>query len=298
MHRNTIKQAYPQLHAGFQSAVKELVAKLCFLGYADTTVSFYEQGAVHFSFWLTKRHISPSQIEESHFTDFLSHHQPMCECPFGGVRQRNTVRAGLGHFAAILRSAGYLAPAEPSEAKGVDLEVQRFDEYMLNTAGLQDATRLYRRRYVREFLDEFFPNGDINVSGLTSKSIVSYLANRGARLKAASTKVLASSLRSYFRFLRLHGRCKEDLALAVPAFASWRLASLRRRSRTKRSRVCSRPSIAVPSRVDATTPSHVVCSTSAFALGKLPGFVLKTLTGAKASCESSARSPAAMTNCL
>lgn len=120
----------------------------------------------------------------------------MCECPFGGVRQRNTVRAGLAHFAAILRSAGYLAPAEASEGKGVDLEVRRFDEYMLNTAGLQDATRLYRRRYVQEFLDEFFPNGDINVSGLASKSIVSYLANRGARLKAASTKVLASSLRS------------------------------------------------------------------------------------------------------
>jgi site-specific recombinase XerD len=150
----------------------------------------------------------------------------MCECPFGGVRQRNTVRAGLGHFAAILRSAGYLAPAEASEREGVDLEVQRFDEYMLNTAGLQDATRLYRRRYVREFLDEFFPTGDINVSRLALRSIVSYLAKRGACLKAASTKVLASSLRSYFRFLRLHSRCKEDLALAVPAFATWRLASL------------------------------------------------------------------------
>ena len=37
MHPNTIKHAYPQLHAGFESAVKELVAKLCFLGYADTT---------------------------------------------------------------------------------------------------------------------------------------------------------------------------------------------------------------------------------------------------------------------
>ena len=226
MHPTTIKQAYPQLHAGFESAVKELVAKLCLLGYADTTVSFYEQGAVHFSFWLAKRRISPSQIKESHFTDFLSHHQPMCECPFGGVRQRNTVRAGLRHFAAILRSAGYLTPVGASEGNGVDLEVRRFDEYMLNTAGLQDATRLYRRRYVREFLDEFFPNGDINVSRLAPKSIASYLAKRGARLKAASTKVLASSLRSYFRFLRLHGRCKEDLVLAVPAFASWRLVSL------------------------------------------------------------------------
>lgn len=226
MHLNTIKKGCQQLHAGFKSAVKELVAKLCSLGYADTTVSFYEQGAVHFSFWLTKRRIRPSQIKESHFSEFLSRHAAMCDCPFGGVRQQKTVRAGLGHFAEILRSAGYLAPAEAREMEGVDLEVRRFDDYMLNTVGLQDATRLYRRRYVREFLDEFFPNGDVNSSQLASKSIVSYLSKRGSRLKPASTKILASSLRSYFRFLRLHGRCEEDLVLAVPASASWRLASL------------------------------------------------------------------------
>jgi hypothetical protein len=82
LHPTTIKQAYRQLYAGLKSAVEELVAKLCFLGYADTTVSFYAQGAVHFSFWLTKRRISPTQLKESHFTDFLADHQPMCECPF------------------------------------------------------------------------------------------------------------------------------------------------------------------------------------------------------------------------
>lgn len=226
MHPHTIEHAYQQLHAGFKSAVKKLAAKLCSLGYADTTVSFYQQAAVHFSFWLAKRRIGPSQVKESHFADFLSRHPSICDCPFGGVRQRQTVRAGLRHFAAILRSAGCLAPAEPREVEGVDLEVRRFDEYMLNTVGLQDATRFYRRRYLREFLEEFFPNGDVDVSGLVPESIATYLSKRGSRLKPASTKVLASSLRSYFRFLRLHGRCREELVLAVPASASWRLASL------------------------------------------------------------------------
>jgi site-specific recombinase XerD len=226
MHPNTIKQACQQVHAGFKSALRELVAELCSRGYADTTISFYEQGAVHFSFWLARRRISPSQLKEGHFADFLLRHASICDCPFGGVRQQKTVRAGLGHFAAILRSAGYLAPAEARVVEGVDLEVRRFDDYMLNTVGLQEATRLYRRRYVREFLDEFFPNGDVDPSRLAPRSIVSYLSKRGSRLKAASTKVLASSLRSYFRFLRLHGRCEEDLILAVPAPASWRLASL------------------------------------------------------------------------
>ena len=40
MRPKTINQACQQLHAGFKSAVKELVAKLSSLGYAATTVSF------------------------------------------------------------------------------------------------------------------------------------------------------------------------------------------------------------------------------------------------------------------
>jgi len=226
MHPHTIDPAYQQIHAGFKSALKELVANLYSLGYADTTVSFYQQVAVHFSFWLAKRRIGPSQVKESHFADFLSRHSSICDCPFGGVRQRKTVRSGLHHFAAILRGAGCLAPAEAREVEGVELEVRRFDEYMLNTVGLQDATRFYRRRYIREFLDEFFRNSEVDVSVPAPESIVSYLSKWGSRLKPASTKVLASSLRSYFRFLRLHGRCEEDLVLAVPASASWTLASL------------------------------------------------------------------------
>ena len=228
MYPNTIKgcQTRQQIYVGFTAMVKDLVANLHSHGYADTTVSFYEQAAVHFSFWLTRRNISPSQLKENHLDGFLSRHLPRCHCPFGGVRQHNTVRAGLGHFAEILKGAGYMPAAETEEVDGVTLEVRLFDDFLLNTVGLQEATRLYRRRYVGEFLNEFFPNGNVDVSGLAPQSIVSYLSKRGSRLKAASTKVLASSLRSYFRFLRLHGRCEENLVLAVPASASWRLASL------------------------------------------------------------------------
>ena len=224
MYTKPIKQVCQRIHAGLAAALKELVTRLQSCGYADKTVSFYEQGAVHFSFWLATRRISPSELKESHIVSFLSRHIPKCACPVGGVRQHNTVRAGLGHFAAILRDSGYLAATV--KAEGIDLEVQCFDDYMLGTVGLQDATRLYRRRYVREFLHESFPDGNIDPARLTPQSVVSYLSKRGSCLKAGSTKVLASSLRSYFRFLRLHGRCEEDLVLAVPASASWRLASL------------------------------------------------------------------------
>jgi len=219
-------QVCQQTCAGFQSIVEGMVAKLICDGYAETTVSFYRQAAVHFAFWLSRRRIGPSQIKESHISGFLSQHISVCDCPLGGVRQHQTVRAAINHFVAVLKDAGYLPEAEAKEPDSIDRKVQDFDDYLLNTVGLQGATRTYRKRYVREFLQKLFSGREVDHSRLTPKDIVSYLSKRGAGLKPASTKVVASSLRSYFRFLQLHGRCEGVLVLAVPAFASWRLASL------------------------------------------------------------------------
>ena len=76
MHANTIKELplYPQLPVRLQSMVEELVAKLHSCGYADPTISFYEQGAVHFSFWLTQQNVDLSQVKQDHMADFLSRH--------------------------------------------------------------------------------------------------------------------------------------------------------------------------------------------------------------------------------
>jgi integrase/recombinase XerD len=144
------------------------------------------------------------------------------QCPT--IRRRPALR----HFGAVLRDAGYVSWRQEEEPDGIALEIRRFDNYLRTTAGLQEATRTYRRRYVREFLQEFFATQIVDVSRLAPKDIVWHLSKRASTLKPASSNVLASSLRSYLRFLRLHDECAEALILAVPAPASWRLASLPR----------------------------------------------------------------------
>ena len=168
----------------------------------------------------------PSQVNEAHLTNFLSRHLPTCRCPFGGVRQDKTVRAALRHFDAVLSSAGPRISNQEKKPDALSFEIQRFDDYLRTASGLQEATRIYRGRYVHEFLQEFFRDEAVDMSRLAPKDVVGYLSKRAARLKPASAKVVASSLRSYFRFLRLHGECEEALTLAVPAPASRRLASL------------------------------------------------------------------------
>jgi len=213
--------------AGFKPVLEELVAKLHSFGYAEWTVSLYEQGAVHFAFWLARQqHIGPSEINEGHIKSFLSRHLARCHCPVEGVRGYHTVRAALVHFEEFLRGAGHLFSRQALDL--IDIEVQRFDSYLRLTSGLQEATRAYRRRYVRDFLQEFFGDEAVDPSRLTPKDVVWYISKRACRLKPTSSNVLASSLRSYFRFLRLHGQCEEALTLAVPVSASRPLASLPR----------------------------------------------------------------------
>jgi site-specific recombinase XerD len=72
----------------------------------------------------------------------------------------------------------------------------------------------------------FFGDDRVDRSRLTPKAVVQYLSKRAFRVTPGSAKVLASSLRSYFRFLQLSGACDEALVLAVPAPANWKLASL------------------------------------------------------------------------
>lgn len=214
--------------AQYKPFLETLAAKLRSCGYGRPTISFYGQAAVHFAYWIVRRHVDPSQVNGDHVASFLSRHLPRCHCPFGGVRRYHIVRAGLGHFEAVLRSNGHPASNPKIKPATVDFEVQGFDDYLRTASGLQEATRMYRRRYVREFLLEFFDQDSVELSRLNPKAVVRYLSKRVSRLKPASAKVLASSLRSYFRFLRLRGECKEALLFAVPAPASYRLTSLPR----------------------------------------------------------------------
>ena len=137
--------------AGFTPCLEALAAKLHSQGYAETTVSYYDQAAIHFAYWLARRRVEPSQVDETHITNFLSRHLPTCRCPFGGVRQDKTVRAGLRHFDAVLSSAGLRVSNQEKKPDALSFEIQCFDDYLRTAAGLQEATRTYRRRYAREF---------------------------------------------------------------------------------------------------------------------------------------------------
>ena len=62
----------------------------------------------------------------------------------------------------------------------------------------------------------------------TSQDVRNFLLERARQCGAATTQQLITSLRAFLRYLNFQGETRDDLALAIPAIAHWRLAKLPR----------------------------------------------------------------------
>lgn len=196
-------------------------------GHAAGTVRSYVRCARHFECW---RAVS-SRIDvtgiEADVLEFQQEHLPVCTCTPPMPTHIANVRAALHHLVATLKRQG-LATAPPPVLFPVDFEVAAFDAFLVDACDMAVQTRVYRRRYVREFLLARFGIGPVEPKELRPEELMRFVADRAKGCKVGTTKVIASSLRSYLRFLAVMGRGGSGLAAAVPSVPQWRLSALPR----------------------------------------------------------------------
>jgi site-specific recombinase XerD len=109
------------------------------------------------------------------------------------------------------------------EGKGpIGTLVADFDQHLTKVCGLSPATRFYRRRYAREFLEWRFEGKRWDLTKLCFADFVDYVKFRAPRLKPASVGVMMISLRSLVRFLEFEGRCRSGLSQAWPTVPNWK----------------------------------------------------------------------------
>ena len=104
--------------------------------------------------------------------------------------------------------------------------LRRYADHLDQVQGLAPATVYYRLRYARTMLLRLRVRRLGQLKRWTVEQIRRFVVSQGRRCRPSSGQVIASSIRSFLRFLLLHRLIHRDLAAAVPAFANWRLASL------------------------------------------------------------------------
>ena len=197
-------------------------------GYAEVTIIRYVRSAAHFGEWLDGKRLAPSDFSEELVSEFLDEHLARCQCRARIDRDRKSVRAALGHVAEILRQSGLVPPVQDEQPFPADIrrEVDRFDEHLSHARGAAAATRACRRRYVGYFLVWRFGKAPVVPEDLSAQDMRRFLLDRSKVCGPGTVGVIATTLRSYLRYLVFGGHPVERLVDAVPGVAQWRKARL------------------------------------------------------------------------
>lgn len=221
--RPLVRQRMAASHLGI--ILERFALDLQARGYAVLTIQSYVQVTEHFSRWLGRCRLAPPEIDEHAVDRFIHGHLGRCRCPMPASTTRTVCRAALGCFLRFLREQK-LTPQSPSRLSASDLLVKDYDCYLRDVAGLADATRLYRRRYGKEFLAVVGCKSTVAPLKIRPCDVTRYVEDSARRLKAASATVLAVSVRDFLRFLAARNRVDPKLSTLVSHPAPWPLATL------------------------------------------------------------------------
>jgi site-specific recombinase XerD len=110
----------------------------------------------------------------------------------------------------------------------LDALLRAYEQHQQRTRGLTSRTLRNYGIILRLFLHSVLGEDPIDVTRLTPGDVVQFAASVRGRFSPATMKTVATSLRSFLRFLRVTELCSVPLEGAIPAVARWRLSSLPR----------------------------------------------------------------------
>lgn len=197
-------------------ALRKYVEFLGSRGHRPSPLHQYVFIVEHFGRWLGDQPIDTAAVDR-----FIAVHLPRCQCRRPAPRHVACARAALNRLLEMLHIEA--PPAVATEATAL---LRAYEDHLLHVCGLSAATVVYRLRYAKDLLNWFGANNLEKLRSWSPDQVAEYVSANGRQCLPSSGQVLASSLRSFLRFLLLQGLIARDLATAVPSFANWRLSSL------------------------------------------------------------------------
>ncbi len=198
--------------------LERYVAYLVARGHRLAVVHQYVLAAEHFGRWVGRRRINQHRVRQ-----FIRRHLPVCRCSTPAIRNLNCVRAALNRLLEMVSTGAVTSLVRQSF---VEKLLSQYAHHLECVQGLAAQTISYRLRYARRLLRRGRIYRASHLAKLTVDRIRRFVSGEGRRCQPSSGQVIASSIRSFLRFLQFQGLADSNLAAAVPTFANWRLASL------------------------------------------------------------------------
>jgi integrase/recombinase XerD len=126
-----------------------------------------------------------------------------------------------------LRRLGAAPEAPPPAPAGPAGELlDRYRRYLVTERGIGAATAADYAAKTRPFLAARQKAGALDLAGLTAADVTAFIVESCPSMRKGTAKLTVSALRSLLGYLHVAGDIPGPLAWAVPAVATWRLASL------------------------------------------------------------------------
>ena len=116
----------------------------------------------------------------------------------------------------------------PHDGWTLDALIGAYRQHQGRTRGLRDQTLRGYERLARLLVRVALGDDPIDPTRLNPSDVMAFAASMRGSYSPRSMRTVRTALRSFFRFLRVQGLCDEQLEVAIPAVAHWRLSTLPR----------------------------------------------------------------------
>ncbi len=191
-------------------------------GYAEPTLKKKRFVAAAFLQWVRRKRIDPHQLNETHAADFLTRSRRTSKNR--RKREKSVLRL---LFEYLRRDSGASFPPRPTVPDPVDDLVGRYLGYLRTVRGLAENSILVYTPFVRDLLrHQVSKTGKVAVGAFDAKAIRNFILEHVRGRSGEYARLLATALRSFFRYLFLCGDLSTDLSVSVPTVRKCRHASL------------------------------------------------------------------------
>lgn len=222
-----IEKFYPnpivvqRLQAGPLSAhIDVFVQKLFDEGYALWTAKYAVRLLADLATWMQQQGLTITELAERPVNTFFQHR-------YQNRRPHRDDQALVKKLLAHLRAAGVIAaPVKTVADPPYTSIVQAFQQYLVCQRNLAPSTVHYSLDTVVRFLSQRFGTQLPNLDTLCAQDVSSFMLQQARRYSVGYTQLIASALRSFFRFLLQQALITTNLAQCVPTPARRRLSTL------------------------------------------------------------------------
>jgi site-specific recombinase XerD len=208
------------LHSLLDNEIEPFLQHLRAGRYADGTLQRKRTIARDFARWAQRHLTVADNLNGNSAAEFMT------RLPQGAKTRVALERATVRLFLEHLYTQGRLRRplSEPESPSGS--YIRRYEEYLRRDRGLSVNSVHVYVPFIRDFLNtQTIQAGCLSPDALDTLSISSFLVAQTKDRSDEYTRLLATSLRSFFRFLFFSGETARDLSSSVPMVRKYRMSA-------------------------------------------------------------------------